>query len=612
MAQATRSFMRALFTGELHDDLLFPYPAPLDRRDPGEAAVVTRLVRELHALVGDVLRPEQFDEEERIPEPVIEAFGRIGLLGISIPREYGGLGLSTAAYARVFSAVATVDPSLGVLIGVHCGLGSKAIVIGGNEEQKARYLPMLARGETLAAYALTEPQTGSDAQHVVTSARLNDAGTHWLLNGRKIWIGNGQRAGVLATFAQTPVQKDGRTVLRPTAFIIRPDMPGFHVERTFDKLGVRGSTQAELRYTDLEVPIDHVMGEVGKGFSIAVNALNAGRLSLAAGCAAGTRMIVTQFTEYATERVQFGKPLADFETTQRKMADLAADQYAADSMIGALTHLMSRADTDASLEAASAKIFGSDLVWRASDEMVQLAGGRGYCKPWPYERQLRDARINRIFEGANEILRLFVALNGVQGPAAELKEIGDAMKAPMRNLGLLGEFAFERIKGALGVSSTGTLDTPLHPRLEPHKKWLEKHVAQLQQATDAAILAHKKQLVDRQMLVERLGDMAIELFARTATLSRTQSLIVERGSVEAAARELALCDLFCVQSGRRFKAAREQLQSPQDATRREIAAHLRNAGGAFVPDSLLELPLPPMPATHGVHLPVDEPVTASR
>lgn len=611
MAQATRSFMRALFAGELHDDLLFPFPAPLDKRDPGEAAVVTRLVRELHALVGDVLVPEQFDEEERIPEAVIQAFGRIGLLGISIPKEYGGLGLSTAAYARVFSAVATVDPSLGVLIGVHCGLGSKAIVLGGNEEQKARYLPMLARGETLAAYALTEPQTGSDAQHVVTSARLNDAGTHWLLNGRKIWIGNGQRAGVLATFAQTPVQKDGRTVLRPTAFIIRPDMPGFHVERTFRKLGIRGSTQAELRYADLEVPVDHVMGEVGKGFSIAVNALNAGRLSLAAGCAAATRMLVTQFTQYASERVQFGKPLADFETTQRKMADLAADQYAADSMIGALTALMSRPDTDASLEAASAKIFASDLVWRGTDEMVQLAGGRGYCKPWPYERQLRDARINRIFEGANEILRLFVALNGVQGPAAELKEIGDAMKQPMKHLGLLGEFAFERIKGALGVS-TGTLDTPLHPRLEPHKRYLEKHVAQLKQATDDAILAHKKSLIDRQMVVERLGDMAIELFARAATLSRTQALLTERGSPEAAARELALCELFCVQSGHRFKAAREQLQSPQDATRREIAGHLRNAGGAYVTDALLELPLPPQPASHGVLLPTEDPVPATR
>ncbi|HYW50951.1 MAG TPA: acyl-CoA dehydrogenase family protein [Gemmatimonadaceae bacterium] len=591
MTDATRSFTRSLFAGEIHDDLIFPYPDSLERRDPAEAAVVSRIIRDLNALVGDVIRPEQFDEEETIPEEVIEAFARLGLLGISIPKEYGGLGLSQAGYARIFAAVAVVDPSLAVLVGVHCGLGGKAIALYGNAEQKARYLPMLARGETLAAYALTEPETGSDAQHIVTSARLNDAGTHWLLTGRKYWIGNGHRAGVLATFAQTPVERDGRIVMRPTAFIIRPDMPGFHVERTFRKLGIKGSTQAELRFDEMEVPVDHVLGEVGKGFKVAVHALNAGRLSLAAGCTQGTRQIMRQFVQYAEERVQFGKPLADFEITQRKLADMAADQYAADSMIGMLTALMSRDDVDASLEAACVKVFASELVWRASDEMVQLAGGRGFSKPWPYERQLRDARINRIFEGANEILRLFIALNGVQGPAETLKEVGDALKQPMKNMGLLSEFMVGRVKSRLRVGDEATIDTPVHARLQPHRRYFEKHVAELRSATDAAIVAHKKQLIDRQMLVERLSNMAIELFARACVISRTQRLLRENG-LESLERELNLCDLFCVQSGRRFKEQRENLQSPQDATRRTIAADLRRAGGGFVPDSVLEVPLP--------------------
>lgn len=591
MSSATRSFTRSLFAGEIHDDLIFPYPDSLEQRDPAEAAVVAGIIRELHSLVGTLIRPEQFDEDETIPEAVIEAFGRLGLLGISIPKEYGGLGLSQAGYARLFAAVGAVDPSLAVLVGVHCGLGGKAIALYGNEAQKARYLPMLARGETLAAYALTEPETGSDAQHIVTSARLNDAGTHWLLTGRKYWIGNGHRAGVLATFAQTPVERDGKIVMRPTAFIIRPDMPGFHVERTFRKLGIKGSTQAELRFDNLEVPVDHVLGEVGKGFKVAVHALNAGRLSLAAGCALGTRAIIGQFVQYAEERVQFGKPLADFEITQRKMADLAADQYAADSMIGMLTSLMSKPEVDASLEAACAKVFASELAWRAADEMVQLAGGRGFSKPWPYERQLRDVRINRIFEGANEILRLFIALNGVQGPAETLQEIGDALKAPMKHMGLLSEFMVERVRSALGVPSGDTIDMPMHDRLEPHRKYFEKHVVELSAATDAAIMAHKKQLIDRQMLVERLSNMAIELYARACVLSRTQRLLRERG-VEAITRELNLCDLFCVQSGRRFRENRESLQSPQDALRRTIAADLRASGGAFVPDSVLEVALP--------------------
>ena len=591
MTIATRSFTRSLFAGEIHDDLIFPYPDSLERRDPAEAAVVSRIIRELNALVGDLIRPEQFDEDECIPEAVIEAFARLGLLGISIPKEYGGLGLSQAGYARIFAAVAVVDPSLAVLVGVHCGLGGKAIALYGNDEQKARYLPMLARGETLAAYALTEPEIGSDAQHIVTSARLNDAGTHWLLTGRKYWIGNGHRAGVIAAFAQTPVERNGAIVMRPTAFIVRPDMPGFHVERTFRKLGIKGSTQAELRFDNMEVPIDHVLGVVGQGFKVAVHALNAGRLSLAAGCTQGTRAIMRQFVQYAEERVQFGKPLADFEITQRKMADMAADQYAADSMIGMLTSLMSRDDVDASLEAACVKVFASEMVWRASDEMVQLAGGRGFSKPWPYERQLRDARINRIFEGANEILRLFIALNGVQGPAETLQELGDAMKAPMRNMGLLSEFMVGKVKSRLRVGDIATIDTPLHARLQPHRKYFEKHVAELRAATDAAIVAHKKQLIDRQMLVERLSNMAIELFARSCVLSRTQRLIREAG-VESLERELNLCDLYCVQSGRRFREQRESLQSPQDATRRRIAADLRAAGGGFVPNSVLEVPLP--------------------
>ena len=590
MSNATRSFTRSLFAGEIHDDLIFPYPDSLEERDPAEAAIVSRLIRELNALVGDLIQPDRFDEEEMIPEAVIEAFGRLGLLGISIPKEYGGLGLSSAGYARVFAAVAAVDASLAVLVGVHCGLGGKAIALYGNAEQKARYLPMLARGETLAAYALTEPETGSDAQHIVTTARLNDAGTHWLLSGRKYWIGNGHRAGVLATFAQTPVERDGRTVMRPTAFIIRPDMPGFHVERTFRKLGIKASTQAELRFDNLEVPIDHVLGEVGKGFTVAVHALNAGRLSLAAGCTLATRNVITQFVQYAEERVQFGKPLADFEITQRKMADLAADQYAADSMIGMLTALMARPDVDASLEAACAKVFASELVWRATDEMVQLAGGRGFSKPWPYERQLRDARINRIFEGANEILRLYIALNGVQGPAETLQEFREALKAPMQNMGLLSEFVVSKVKSVLRVGDDATVETPIHARIQPHRKFLEKHVAELRAATDSAIIAHKKQLIDRQMLVERLSNMAIELFARSCVISRTQRMLLERG-VEVLERELHLCDLFCVQSGRRFREQRENLESLQDATRRAIADDLRQASGAFIPDAVLEVPL---------------------
>src|SRR3989440_7325645 len=205
----------------------------------------------------------RFDEEETIGEDVIRALARAGFLGLTIPKEYGGLGLSNTGYARVFGELSRTDASLAVLVGVHCGLGSKAIVLFGNVDQKARYLPMLARGETLAAYALTEPETGSDAQHIKTTARRSTDGSHWILDGRKLWIGNGHSAGVIATFAQTDVERGGQTVQRPTAFIIRPDKPGFHVDRLIRKMGIRVSTQAELTDEHLEVPAEHVLGLVG-------------------------------------------------------------------------------------------------------------------------------------------------------------------------------------------------------------------------------------------------------------------------------------------------------------------------------------------------------------
>ena len=584
MSDDAPSFVRGIFAGAIHDALLFPFPAPLDERDPEETRTVRRLVDALEQMRRDgLIDSARFDEQETIPEETIRALAASGWLGMSIPREYGGLGLSAAAYAYVFGVVSSVDASLGVLLGVHCGLGSRAIVLFGTAEQKAHYLPMLARGETLAAYALTEPETGSDAQHIVTQARQNADGS-WTLNGRKHWIGNGHRAGVIATFAQTPVQRGDQTVMRPTAFIIRPDMPGFSVAGTVRKLGIRGSTQAELVYENLQVPTDHVLGVVGKGFSVAVKVLNGGRMTLAAGCTAGTKTLLGEMTSFAEERVQFGHPIADFEITQRKLARTATDIYAADAMLGELTRLAEHPDGEYALEAACCKVFASDMLWRAADEMVQIGGGRGYVKPYPYERRLRDARINRIFEGTNEILRLFIALNGIQQPAAALKELSSALRQPLRNLGLISEFAASRLASRLGA--TPTLDIELHERLQPHARHFEKHVADLKDATERLIRAYRTEIVDRQQELERLSDMAIELFATACVLARTQRLLEERG-VGACATELDLCDLFAIEAGRRFRASRIAIQSPQDETRRAVARGVRESRGYGVTGAIL-------------------------
>ena len=597
MTDTKPSFVRGLFAGAIHDSLLFPFPDPLEQRNPAEARVVRRLIGELRAMVRDgVVDSARFDEDEAVSEEALRAFAAAGLFGLTIPEEYGGLGLSNTAYARVFGEVAATDASLGVIVGVHCGLGSKAIVLYGTDAQKAMYLPRLAAGEIFAAYALTEPETGSDAQNVKTTAALSDDGSHWMLNGRKIWIGLGHRAGVIATFARTEGGREGQRV-RPTAFLVRPDMPGFVVEDTERKMGIRGSSQARLLFDDLRVPADHVLGQVNKGFAVAVNVLNGGRLTLAAGCTAGTKLLLGEMTLYAEQRVQFGHPLASYEITQRKLAETASRAYAADAMVGQLAAAMDRNEAEVALEAAAAKVFASELIWEAADELVQIAGGRGFVRggskqwpPYPYERYLRDARINRIFEGANEVLRLFIALNGIQGPAEKLKALGSALRAPLRNLGLVTGYAAQRVRSIVGDKPD--VEAPVHAALREHVRYFEKHVAELARAAESSVMRYRKAIVERQLVLERLANMAVELYATACTIARTQRLIEQQG-LDASSREIALCDLFCVESGRRFRANRVALDAGEedvDDRRRAVAAAARAAGGYFAGDAILDEP----------------------
>jgi acyl-CoA dehydrogenase family protein 9 len=286
--------------------------------------------------------------------------------------------------------------------------------------------------------------------------------------------------------------------------------------------------------------------------------------------------------------VQFGKPIIEFEITQRKIASLAIDLYAAEAMVAALSALIDSGEADVALEAACAKVFASELIWRAADEMVQVAGGRGFVKPFPYERYLRDARINRIFEGTNEILRLFIALSGLQEQGDKLKELGAALKHPLQNLGQIGEFASSRVLTAFGRGTD--LKVNFHASLKGHERYFEKHVAEFKRATEDAVMQYRKGIIEHQFVLERLANMAIELWARAATLARTQAAIEDRGAF-ACTHEISVCGMFCVESGRRFKGNREALDSREeelDGHRRSIAEAVRKAGGAVAKDPVLE------------------------
>lgn len=582
MADEKPSFTRQLFSGVIDDAILFPYP----RVTPDENRRVERFLRELRDYCEAHVDREWIDEHERIPGNVVDDLRRMGLFGISIPEEYGGMGLSQSAYCRVFEFVTGYDVGLAIMLGVHLSIGIKGIQLAGSEEQKRLYLPRAATGEWFASFALTEPLAGSDAQGIRSRAVPDDEGG-WVLNGSKIWIGNGSFSEVIVAFAQTPVERSGGTVDRVTAFILRPDMPGYERGPQLRKMGARGSNQAELYFRDLRVPPENVLGEVGEGFKIAMRVLNSGRQGLSAGAAGGVKGALRMATDFARDREQFGRPIAEYELIQGKLAAMAADALTAESVAYFTTGLADRGDVDYALESAAAKVWNSDALDRAVDEVVQIAGGRGFVKGYPYERMYRDARITRIFEGTNEVLRLFAGLSGMQEPGERLREIGAALREPITRLGLLTDFAADRVRLALGRGEP-ELKREVHPRLRAHFDYLVDHTRDLRVAVERVIRRYGRKVVDRQFVVARVADMAIELYVRAATLSRVQAVLEahEAGETESPAisgppvplddaaveRLLRLCDLAVQRSGLRFRDAREALNDTRDDLVREVAA----------------------------------------
>lgn len=591
------SFTRQLFSGTIDDGILFPYP----RISPEEDRRVNTFLAELRSYLDAHLDREWIDENERIPPEVIEGLRQIGLFGISLPEEFGGMGLSQSAYCRVFEFVTGYDVGLAIMLGVHLSIGIKGIQLAGTPEQKAKYLPRAATGEWFASFALTEPLAGSDAAGIrsraVPAGDGVENGDGWILNGSKIWIGNGSFSEVIVAFAQTPVERRGEVVDRPTAFILRPDMPGFRRGPELRKMGARGSNQAELYFENVWVPAENVLGGVGQGFKLAMRILNSGRQGLSSGAAGGVKRSLQMATAFAREREQFGHPIADFELIQGKLAAMAADAYTAESAAFFTTGLADRGDVDYALESAAAKVWCSDALDRAVDEMVQIAGGKGFVKGYPYERMYRDARITRIFEGTNEVLRLFVGLSGIQEPGERLREIGAALREPIKEIGLLTDFAADRVRLAFRRGEP-MLQHPVHPELRVHFDYLVEHTRDLRVATEQVIRRHGRAVVDRQLVVARLAEMAIELYVRAATLSRTGAILDARDAGETEAppmagtslpldaetteRLLRLCDLACQRSGLRFRTAREALHDARDGLVREVAADVIGADGALL------------------------------
>ena len=401
------SFTKGVFLGEIREDLVFPFPT----LSPEERESLTMILDSVRNFAAERVDSAKFDHDGQFPDGVRQGLHELGVMGLSIPEEYGGFGASAKVYNRVFAEIGGIDPALCVYFGAHQSIGCKGITLFGTEAQKQRYLPRCASGELVAGFCLTEPGSGSDAQAMKTTAVLSDDGSHYLLSGTKIWISNAGYADLFTVFAKVAVEIDGKQKQRVTAFIVDAHAPGVTLGKREEKMGIKASDTRAVFFDKVRVPVSDRLGDVGQGFRIALEVLNSGRLGLASASARGTRVVMNEALAYAKQREQFGRAIGSFEMIQRKIATTAAECYAADSAVMVAAGMVDRGGIDFSLETAACKVFASELAFRAANDALQIAGGIGYSKEYRYEQAVRDARIKLIFEGTNEILRALIALS---------------------------------------------------------------------------------------------------------------------------------------------------------------------------------------------------------
>ncbi len=565
-AAPARSFMKALFAGRLEADLVLPYPSA-SAEEKETLGLVLGAFREWAA---EHLDGAAVDKAGVFPEKVVAGLRDLGFFGMTIPEEYGGSGLPLGSYCRLMEEICRHCASTATIVGAHLGIGSKGIVLYGNEAQKKRFLPAVAKGDLLAAYALTEPGSGSDAASLKTRAVRDAAKGVWVLNGAKRYITNGGRAGLFTVFARTEV--NGKDTI--SAFIVTRDLPGVTTGKEEDKLGLKASSTTDLYLENVPVPEANLLGEAGRGFKYAMEILNDGRVSLAAGSVGMAKEMIDRAVPYAKERRQFGRPIAEFEMIRAKVAASVAGTWAAESMVYLTTSLAKRPGVDASIESALCKIFASENSWRVVNHAVQIAGGNGFIKEYPYERSLRDCRINMIFEGTNEILRVFVALSGLQQVGKDLEKVGKALHDPIGQIGVLTDYAIRHLKRAVTDQPLPGIEPPLQKTAARAAHYAEA----LADAAEAALRLHRKGIIEKQMAQARLADAAGELFALIACLSRANTRIQEAGAA-AARREILLTRTFGNAAWRRIRQRLNQVTKNQDANLVKLSDLVYETGG---------------------------------
>lgn len=497
-------FAKDLFFGRFRSESIFPYPVL-----PPEVEAATRqAVDEVRRYTRDHIDAARIDRESHIPDEVVRGLGQIGVLGMCVSPRYGGRGFSQQQYCRIMEVIGAHCGGTTVFVNAHHSIGLRSLELFGTTEQKERWLPTLATGETLAAFALTEPEAGSDASNVRTRAIPTPDGRGYVLNGTKRYITNGAIAGVLTVMARTPDPKepDGKV----TAFLVTPDMPGFEVvEARMDKVGIRGTATARLAFHDMFVPKENILGEYGKGLKLALTVLDFGRTTFGASCTGVAKFCLQEATKYANERRQFGKSLGEFELVREKIALAAAEMYAMESATYHTAALIDTGAEDYMLETSMIKLFASDSLWRIVNDTLQIHGGTGFFTDRPFERLMRDARLNLIGEGANDVLRCFNAMVGLRNLGKELQEV---LKKPWRAVMLWRSPPRIPVHHSLLQKPAGTL---------------ARQIARFARACTRALVRYREGIIDHEFIQARLGDTATELFHAGCVYSRLTSLLTD-------------------------------------------------------------------------------------
>ena len=561
------SFAKSLFLGEIREELVFPWPQP----DPAEQ----ERIRTLNAAareIGSRMDHRAIEENRWIGDELIRELGEAGLCGLYVDERYGGQGLSQTGYARVFETFAQIDATLSIVLGVHQSIGFKGIHMFGSDAQKERFLPDLASGRKLAGFALTEPEAGSDAYGIQSRAVKQPDGS-WVLNGHKRYIGNGSKGDLFTAFARCEV--DGKD--RHIALILEKGMEGFEVGHHYDTMGLRGNDLRQLHFNDVRVPAENVLGEPGEGFKIAMQVLNNGRIGLGTGSVGATKHLIDLTIEHVKERRQFGRPIADFELVQDKIGWMVSYLFGLESSCYLTCGLVDAGVEDYSLESAISKVAGTEFLWYAANRALQLRGGEGYMKTEPYEKILRDIRIFPIFEGANDVMRAFIALSGMKPVGEKLSgfsEIG--LNDPIGSLGVLVDYVGGRIKTQVRPDRI----TMAHPELKAHADDVSEQVSELRSVSESLLREHRAEIVERQFQQKRVSAAISDIYAQIAVLSRVTSIFEDQG-VEPSGQERYIADTFCARAAGRVRAAFRKIEQNDDERMSAIAklAYKRGAYG---------------------------------